>query len=100
MPFSKNPLEYPINKLILKVGMALNIWIGHLPPVTDKERKPLELKLIAHLGLDTAKQEGLIKKYRFKWRRKGQIKTIWLVPGDKVRRTPGLARLRDLFLRR
>lgn len=100
MPFTRNPLEYPINRLVVKVGMALNIWITHLPPVHWAEKKPFEKRTAEYLGLDTAVMDGLIKKYKFKWKRNGQVKTIWVIPGDKVRRTPGLARLRELFLKR
>ncbi|HYT41406.1 MAG TPA: hypothetical protein VEP90_03615 [Methylomirabilota bacterium] len=100
MPFSKNPLEYKINRLVVKVGMALDIWIVHQPPIHWTEKKPFEKRIAEILGLDTAVMDGLIKKYTFKWRRNGQVKTIWLIPGDKVRRTPGLARFRELFLKR
>jgi hypothetical protein len=100
MPFTRNPLEYPINRLIVHVGMQLEIWIRTLPPVKPNQRTTLKYKLVDYLGLEQAVRDGLIKKYRFKWRRCGQVKTIWLIPGDKVRRTPGLPRLRDLFLRK
>lgn len=100
MPFTRNPLEYPINQLILKVGMALDIWIRHLPPVSSHERKLTRERIATHLGLDKAIEDGLIKEYIFKWSRYGQIKTIWIIPSNKVRRTPGLARFRELFLKR
>lgn len=100
MPFTKNPLEYPINRLIVKVGIALETWVSRQPPLQWPNRKPFEKEVAKILGLDQAVSDGLIKEYKFKWKRAGYVKTIWLIPEDKVRRTPGIARFRELFLKR
>ena len=100
MPFTRNPLEYPINRLIVKIWLAFEAWIKHHPPLSVSERPEFEKRVIKHLGLDEAIESGLIKKYKIKYLKNRQVKTVWIVPGDKVRRTPGLTRLRDLFLKR
>jgi len=52
------------------------------------------------LDLDQAVADGLITQYRFRWDWRGLLRTIHLVPHPKVRRTPGIPRLKKIFLQR
>jgi hypothetical protein len=101
MPFTRNPLDYPINRLIVSVGMALKGWMSLIPAKHDpRDQQQFEQRFIDHFKLDQQIEDGLIRGYYFHWDRHGRLKRIHLVPSDKVRRTPGIARLTKLFLRR
>ena len=101
MPFTRHPLEYRINQLLLRVGMALQIELLRTPPIRDKdERRKWEQTKIIELGLDQAVEEGLITGYYFIWgRTNGQLRTIHVVPHPKYRRCPGILRMKELFFR-
>lgn len=98
MPFTRPPLDYPINQLLLKVGLGLQSWLSVLPVTrNDRERRIIERELVEYFQLEQAVKEGLLRTYRFIWDRYGQLRTIKLVPANQVRRTPGIRELRRLF---
>ena len=98
MPFTRHPLEYPYNKLLYQVGLALNSWIPLLTrAITPQERQEAEELVARRLKLPQAIEEGLLKRYSILWGRNHRIYTIELVPDDRVRRTPGIRRLKELF---
>lgn len=97
MPFTRDPLDYPINRLLLKVGMLLNTWLIYLPPVKPSLRSKVEAEIAEDLELDKAIEIGLIKGYYFHWRRNNTLRTIHIVPDESVRRTPGIKDLKNLF---
>ena len=100
MPFTKHPLDYEINRLLLRVGMALQSWLVHQPPVRDpKRRREIEARLTEEFGLERAIRAGLLLRYHFRWNRDGELRTIHLVPSNRVRRTPGLKAMRRIFFK-
>lgn len=101
MPFSRHPLDYPINRLLLRTGLYFQTFLFDLPPIRDRtERRLFEQRVAKALDLDQAVKDGLIVHYRFRWDWRGLLRTIHLVPHPKVRRTPGIHRLKQIFLRR
>jgi hypothetical protein len=100
VPFSRHPLDYPINRLMLRVGMALQSWLVHQPPLRDQEkRRAVEAALTREFGLDEAVKAGLLRTYHFRWNRDGELRTIHLVPANRVRRTPGLKAMHQIFFK-
>jgi hypothetical protein len=78
--------------------MALHsILQCHDPLFTPEERTQYEREIAAFLGLDSAVQAGLLSRYWFQWSRYGILRNIKLVPHPKVRRTPGIKRIKELF---
>jgi hypothetical protein len=102
VPFTRHPLDYPINRLLLKVGMALQISLFAHPPIRDRaQQQQWEKEQAAQLGLEQAIKDELIVRYFFLWDRwNGQLKTIRLVPHPRHRRVPGIPRMKELFFRR
>ena len=101
MPFTREIWDYPINRLLLRVGMALQTWLyDHDPVFGPKNRKSLERRIADYLDLDRAVDLGLLRSYHIRWNYdRGKIRTIHLIPHDKVRRTPGIAQIKKLFFR-
>ena len=100
MPFSRHRLDYPINRLMLRVGMALQSWLVHQPPLRDKEkRREVEAALTWEFGLEAAVAAGLLRRYHFRWNRDGELRTIHLVPSNRVRQTPGLKAMHQIFFK-
>jgi hypothetical protein len=99
MPFTRHPLDYPINRLLLRVGMWLQIWAAFIPPARDRElRRRLERGLAEFLELDQAVEVGLLKRYQFCWNPlTGRFRTIKLIPHPRYRRSPGIYRLHQIF---
>lgn len=98
MPFTRNVLDYPINRLLMKVGMALHSVLQcHDPLFYPEERAQFEREVAEYLDLDAAVQAELLSRYWFQWSRHGILRSIKLVPHPKVRRTPGIRRLKELF---
>jgi hypothetical protein len=100
MPHTRHPFEYPINRLFIHVGMALQTWITRLPRAyTPEERAATEALIEERLSLPKAVELQLLKSYHFRWGSNGRVRTIKLVPDPKHRRCPGIAQLKDLFFR-
>lgn len=100
MPFTRHALDYPINRLMLKVGMALQSWLTHQPPVRDPmARREIEAALVVEFALDEAVSSGLLRCFHFRWNRDGELRTIHLVPSHRVRRTPGLKAMHQIFFK-
>ena len=102
MPFTRDPLEYEICRLLLKVGMALQIALFSQPPIRDRsERRRWERRQAELLELEEAIAAGLLVRYFFVWDRwSGELETIRLVPHPRHRRAPGIMRLKSLLFRR
>jgi hypothetical protein len=101
MPFSRHPLDYPFNRLLLRVGLHFQICLAGQPPIHDRaERHHFEQRVAAALELDQAVRDELIRDYRFCWDWSGRLRRIHLVPHPKVRRTPGIADLKRTFFPR
>jgi hypothetical protein len=98
MPRTRHAFDYPITRLFLHVGLSLQTWVRRLPRVpTPAERPALEAEVAERLSLPEAVDRGLLTRYRFHWSAEGRIWTIDLVPVSRLRKTPGLTRLRELF---
>jgi hypothetical protein len=98
MPFTKHPLQYPICRLLTIVGLAMQSWLRIQPAIRSRWRQQLfEEDLAEHFEFDRWIEEEVIKSYHFKWDRTGKLRKIRLVPHEKVRRTPGIARIKELF---
>jgi hypothetical protein len=101
VPFSRDLWDYPLNRLLLRVGIALQSWLLHQPPaLTEKERQRITRRIADYFELDQAIQDGLLRNYKVRFDRHGSIRTIHLIPTGKVRRTPGVKMLRKLFFAR
>jgi hypothetical protein len=101
VPFTKEPLDYPLNRLLLRVGIALQSWLLHQPPARNTADRERITRVIAeYFDLDQAIEDGLLRGYKVRFDRHGCISTIHLIPADKVRRTPGIKMLRKLFFER
>ena len=94
----KEPLEYPVNQLFHRVGVAVNTWLLVLElQRTPEARTVKEMELAARFGLEAAVADRLISRYRFRWDDRGALETIELTPHPAQRRVPGLASLKELY---
>lgn len=101
MPFTKHPFDYPINRLLMNVGLVLHSMLLYQPPILiPEDRRRFEKLAAEYLELDIAVEAELLRTYHFRWNRDGTLRTIHLVPHDKVRRTPGIKILREMFFSR
>jgi hypothetical protein len=101
VPFSRNLWDYPLTRLRLRVGIALQSWLLHQPPAhSQKDRERITWLITDYFDLDQAIKVGLLRDYKVRFDRHGSIRTIHLIPADKVRRTPGVKMLRKLFFER
>lgn len=99
MPRTRLPLDYPVNRLILRVGLVLASWMPLETPCWDPAaRQEYEGRLAAYLGLEQAITERLLTGYRFYWNDEGRVATARLVPHPRVRRQPGIAAMKRVFL--
>lgn len=98
MPFSRHPLDYEVNRLLLDAGMLLQVWKGTHSAIPRSERKAVQSEWAELLGLDRAIERGLLVKYRFRWNKQGELVSLWLQPHPKVRRCPGIKMMKELFL--
>lgn len=98
MPFSRHALDYPINRLYLRVGIALQTW-GRTVRTRPEERAEKEREIADLLDLPQAVEQGLLKRWKFIWTSSGFLEDIRLIPDPRVRRTPGLPQLKRIFFR-
>lgn len=97
MPRSRHPFDYPLTRFFLHVGLSLQTWVRRLPPVPVEQQPATEAQIAERLGLPTAVEQGFLSRYRFHWNATGRVRTIDLIPVSRLRKTPGLTRLRELF---
>lgn len=98
MPRTLECWDYPLCRLFLKVGIALQSYLKDLPRVQGREERiQLSRRIEAHLGLDEAVADGLLSRHRIRWTDDGHLQTIRLIPVRRLRDTPGLRMLRLMF---
>jgi hypothetical protein len=94
MPFTRPLLSYPYPRLLFRVLIDLHGWVNYLH-VPREDRKEVQAKLIEMWGLEEAKAEGIITRYKFHWHKsRGTLERVWIPAGPKYRRVPGIAQLR------
>ena len=94
----RHPLEYPVNRLLTRVGMALNSTLLAFPLQRAPEARAAAERLLAEeYHLDWAVSERLLAAYRFQWDDRGALLSIELTPHISQRRVPGLGRIKALF---
>lgn len=91
-------MKYPIIRFYLRVGLTFKSIQDYLPVCKKKEdRKPVEDQLTRLLKLEEGVEDQLILRWKYRWDHRGRLKTIRLYPHPKVRRTPGIPMVKDLF---
>jgi hypothetical protein len=100
VPRTRHPLDYPITRLYLQIGLAAGSWLPLLPPVPKPERAATERRLARLLGIEQGIESGLITGYSFQWGRHGQLQELRLVPARRLRDTPGIRPLKKFLFGR
>lgn len=100
MPRTRHPLDYPVCRVYLRVGLALASWLPLEGPCPKPERPAYEARLARHLELDAAVGAGLLAGYSFQWGRDGRLRRLRLVPHRSLRDTPGIRQLKRLYFGR
>lgn len=97
MPFTRHPLDYPINRLLMGVGL----WFRSLQPLlpilhTEEEQKAFNEGLAEVFELQKYVDAELLTGWYFYWT-DSELRRIHLVPHPRVRRTPGIERIKQLY---